>query len=315
MSTFVLSCCSSIDLTAEHIAQKQLHYIPFHFFIDGKEYVDDLGQTIPFDEFYKEMSEGKITKTSQINAEEYKAYFKKFLENGEDVLHVTLSSGITGTYNSARIAAMELEEDFPDRKIYLVDSLGASAGYGLLMDKLADLRLEGKTIDEVRDYAEEYKLNIHHWFFSTDLTYYVRGGRISKASGLVGGMLGICPLLNMDEEGHLVPRYKLRGKKKVISSIVEQMEKYADNGTEYNERCFISNSGCPEEANAVKELIEEKFPALRGKINMSSIGTTIGSHTGPGTVALFFFGSKREALLEKVVQTVQSVTPQKKNQK
>lgn len=219
--------------------------------------------------------------------------FEGFLKEGKDILHVSLSSGLSGSVNSARIAAEELAEKYPENKVLVVDSLGASSGYGLLMDKLADLRDEGKTLEEVRDFAEENRLKLHHWFFSTDLTFYVRGGRISKAAGWFGTALKICPLLNMDDEGHLIPRQKIRGKKAVIQQIVKEMENHAQGGHDYNGKCFISMSACYDDARAVADLVEEKFPHLNGKVMINNIGTTIGSHTGPGTVALFFWGDER----------------------
>ena len=221
-------------------------------------------------------------------------YFETFLKEGKDILHVTLSSGISGSINSAMIAKSMLEEKYPERKIYIVDSLLASSGYGLLMDKLADLRDAGKTMDEVYTWAEENKLKAHAWFFSTDLTFFVKGGRVSKTSGFVGGILNICPLLNMDREGKLIPRHKIRTKKKVIEAMVEQMEQFAQDGFDYNEKCYISHSACMEDAKAVAEKIESRFPKLKGKVEINDIGTTIGSHTGPGTVALFFWGEGRE---------------------
>lgn len=174
-----------------------------------------------------------------------------------------------------------------------MDSLGASSGYGLLMDALADLRDNGKTIDEIHQWALSHRLQVHHWFFSTDLTFYIRGGRISKTAGTIGGLLNICPLLNMDNAGKLVPRYKIRTKKKVIRAIVDKMEEFADNGSEYSGKCYISQSACYEDAKAVAELVEARFPKLNGKVEINPIGTTIGSHTGPGTVALFFWGAER----------------------
>jgi DegV family protein with EDD domain len=186
-----------------------------------------------------------------------------------------------------------LKEKYPDRKIYIVDSLGASSGYGLLMDKLADLRDQGMAIEELRAWAEEHKLEVHHWFFSTDLKYYVRGGRISKTSGFLGNLLHICPLLNMDEDGHLAPREKIRTIKKVEKAIVEKMVEFADKGLDYDGKVYISMSNCMDYAKPVAEMVEEKFPHMNGKVVINSIGTTIGSHTGPGTVALFFWGKKR----------------------
>lgn len=159
---YVLSCCSTADLTDEQFEARSIHYICFHFELGGKSYMDDLGKSIPFDEFYKRMEQGEDTKTSQINAEEFEQYFEPFLQEGKDILHVCLSSGISGVMNSACIARDILAEKYPDRKIYIVDSLAASAGYGLLMDRLADLRDDGMTIDELRDWAEANKLHLHY---------------------------------------------------------------------------------------------------------------------------------------------------------
>ena len=234
MSSYVISCCSTADLTEEHFSKREISYICFHYKLNDTEYADDLGKSMPFDQFYAAMAAGASPKTSQVNADEFEAYFETFLQDGKDILHVCLSSGISGVLNSAMIAKADLEERYPERKILIVDSLGASSGYGLLMDRLADLRDEGKPLEEVYDFAMKNRLKVHHWFFSTDLTFYVRGGRISKASGAIGGLLGICPLLNMDNEGRLIPRFKIRTKKKVIKKIVDQMEENAEGGLSYS---------------------------------------------------------------------------------
>lgn len=294
MSDYVLSCCSTADLSKEHFEKRNIKYTCFKYYLDDVCYPDDLGQTIAFDKFYQMMVDGADTKTSQINADEYITYLEPFLQDGKDVIHLCLSSGISGAYNSAMIAKSELEEKYPDRKIYIIDSLAASSGFGLLMDKVADLRDEGMSIDEINEWIEKNKLKMHHWFFSTDLTFFVKGGRVSKTAGFVGGILNICPLLNVNYEGKLIPREKIRTKKKVIAAIVNKMEQYAEDGLAYADKCYISNSACLEDATAVAELIESKFPNLKGKVLINSIGTTIGSHTGPGTVALFFWGKERE---------------------
>lgn len=292
MGDYVLSCCSTADLSEKHFMSRDINYICFHYELDGVEYLDDLGKTMPFDVFYDKMDKGAMTKTSQVNAEEFQVYFKRFLDEGKDILHVTLSSGISGVYNSAMIAKNNLEEEYLDRKIYIVDSLGASSGYGLLMDKLADLRDEGMAVDDLYRWTEENKLKVNSWFFSTDLKFFVRGGRISKSAGFFGNALSICPLLFIDACGKLIPREKIRTKKKVIKAIVDRMEERA--GLDYNGKCYISESACIEDARAVADLIEERFKSLDGKVVINSIGTTIGSHTGPGTVAVFFFGEERE---------------------
>lgn len=293
MAEFVLSCCSTADLSEEHFRKREISYICFHFELDGVSYPDDLGKSIPFAEFYRRMADGAMTKTSQINADEFCEYFERFLKEGKDILHLTLSSGISGVCNSARLAQEMMQEKYPERTIYIVDSLAASSGYGLLMDKLADLRDEGKSLEEVYEWANKNKKRLQHWFFSTDLTFYVRGGRISKTAGFIGGVMNICPLLNVDFEGKLIPRQKVRTKKKVIEEIVNKMERNAEGGLDYSGKCFISNSACEEDARAVAALVEKRFPHLDGRVEIYSIGTTIGSHTGPGTVALFFWGQER----------------------
>lgn len=294
MNDYIISCCSTADLSERHFSARDIHFICFHFYLNGRHYADDLGKSISFPDFYRAMAEGAETKTSQVNEDEFTAYFTPFLEAGKDILHVCLSSGISGVYNSAVLAQKKLREQFPDRKIYVVDSLGASSGYGLFMDALADRRDEGMDVDALYRWAMDNRLRLHHWFFSTDLSFYVKGGRISKASGWFGTVLRICPLLNMDDAGRLIPREKVRTKKKVIARIVEKMKEHAEGGLNYSGKCFISESACMEDARAVADLVEQTFPHLNGKVLINSIGTTIGSHTGPGTVALFFWGDERK---------------------
>ena len=293
MNPYVISCCSTADLSEEHFRNRNISYVCFHFELDGVEYPDDLGKSISFDEFYRRMANGASTKTSQINVEEFTEYFEPFLKEGKDILHVSLSSGISGVFNSASLARNLLMQKYPERTILIVDSLGASSGYGLFMDRLADLRDEGYSIQELYEWAMKNRLRLNHWFFSTDLTFYIRGGRVSKTSGFIGTILNICPLLNMNRLGQLIPREKIRTKKKVIQAIVTRMKECADNGTDYSGKCYISHSACYEDARAVADLVEAAFPKLNGKVEIYSVGTTIGSHTGPGTVALFFWGKKR----------------------
>ena len=294
MSEFQLSCCSAADLSEAYFKERDITYLCFHFEIDGQDYMDDLGRTISPQELFKRMDAGAKTKTSQVAIGEYTEYFRAVLSEGRDLLHVTLSSGLTGTYNSALIAKEIVEEEYPDRKIYVIDSLCASSGYGLFVDKLADMRDAGIDIDAVYEWGEANKLRLQHWFFSTDLTYYIRGGRVSKTAGAIGTVLNICPLLNVDYQGHLIPREKVRTKRRVIRRTVDKMIELAENGTEYNGRVFISHSLCEDDAKAVAELIEKKFPKITMPIQIFPIGATIGSHSGPGTVALFFWGAERK---------------------
>jgi len=291
--SFVLTCCSTADMSYEYFQERNIPFASFHFNINGQEYLDDLGETMSFEEFYRKIDDGAMPTTSQVNVGQFIDFFEPYLRDSKDILHISLSTGLSGAYNSACIAREELLFRYPERKIMIVDSLGASSGYGLLTDLAADMRDGGATIEDVYTWVEEHKLNIHHWFFSTDLTHYKRGGRISATSAVVGNLLNICPLLNMDSEGRLIPRSKIRGKKHVITEIVDKMKMHAQNGLEYSGKCFISNSACYDDARKVADLVEESFPHLNGAVMINSVGTVIGSHTGPGTVALFFLGDKR----------------------
>ena len=242
MSKYILSCCSTADLFEENFKKRDINYVCYHFTLNGKVYADDLGKSISNEEFYQTLANGGEATTSQVNYDEFVEYFTPFLEQGYDILHICMSSGITGVFNSANIAKNDLLEKFPDRKIILVDSFAAASGFGMFMETLADLRDKGMSIDEVAYYAENNKLNVHHWFFSTDLSFFVKGGRISKAAGWFGTVLNLCPLLNVSNEGKLVPRFKLRGKKAAMQKMVEKMEEHAENGTNYDGRCYISHS-------------------------------------------------------------------------
>lgn len=293
MENFILSCCSTADLSKEHFEKRNIKYICFHYFLDDKQYADDLGQSMSFEDFYKAMENGAMTRTSQVNVAEYEEYFEGFLKDGKDILHLTLSSGISGAYNSAMVAKNMLEEKYPDRKIYVADSISAACGYGLMMDTLADMRDAGKSIDEVHQWAEENKNRMQHWFTATDLTYLIRGGRVSKASGFVGTMLNICPLMTVAPDGSLKPVQKVRTKKKVLEALANKMEENAENGNAYDGKCYVGHSACEEDAKVLIGHIENRFPQLKGKILLCNIGTTIGSHTGPGTVVVCFWGKER----------------------
>lgn len=293
MPTYVLSCCSVVDLTPEFMTSRNISFVPLHYFIDGKEFDDDMGATVSSEDFYQAMRDGAEVSTSQVNVDEFTQYFETFLSNGQDVIHIALSSGLSGSYNSARIAAEILSEKYPDRKLYVVDSLAASSGGGLLMDTVADRRDAGESIDDLYQWVESNKKNLHHWFTASDLTWFVKGGRVTKATGWFGTVLKICPVLNVDYMGRLIPRFKIRGKHNALKELVNQMKEHAVDGKDYSGKCFICNSACYEDARTVADEVEAYFPKLNGKVEIFNIGTTIGSHCGPGTTALFFWGDER----------------------
>lgn len=293
MSDYVITCCSTADMSKAFFEENKVPYVMFHYQMDGVDYQDDLYTSVTPEAFFGKIAAGAMPVTSQVNAVEYTALFEAILKEGKDVIHLALSSGISGSVNSANLAKQQLKEAYPDRKIAVIDSLGASSGFGLLVTQALENQKAGMGFEENVRWLEENKLRLHHWFFSTDLTSYIRGGRISKVSGFVGQALKICPLLNMDNLGRLIPRTKCRGKKQVIREIVKRMEEHAENGCDYSGKCYISHSACLEDAETVAAMVEEKFPKLDGRVIINPIGTVIGSHTGPGTLALFFWGDER----------------------
>ncbi len=293
MSDYQITCCSTCDMSGDFMKENHIPFAMFHYEMDGKDYQDDLYASITPKEFYQKIRDGAQPVTSQLNAEEYCAIFEPILKEGKDILHLTLSGGISGTVNSALIAKEQMEEVYPERKVIVIDSLAASSGYGLLVTQALDNRRNGMTLEENAAWIQENKLRLHHWFFSTDLTSFIRGGRVSKTAGFVGQVLNICPLLNVNSEGRLIPRSKARGKKQVIKAMLQQMEDHARDGLEYSGKCYISHSDSLDDAEEVARQVKERFPRLDGEVLINDIGTVIGSHTGPGTVALFFWGDER----------------------
>lgn len=295
MSSYILSCCSTVDLNPQVLDKNDIKYIYFNYQLNGQQCKDDFGKTHSPHDLYSQMLAGATATTSQVSTGEYIEYMRPYLEAGLDVLHVTLSSGISGTYNAACAARDLLKEEFPHRKIYVVDSLCASAGYGLLMLKLAELKNAGMTIDELAAWAEAHRLEVQHWFFSTDLTFFVRGGRISKAAGAVGGLLRICPVMHVDAAGTLQVKEKVRTKARASKRVVDIMTELAQDGLQYAGPVLFSQSECRQDALACAEQIVATFPRQSEPADIFDIGATIGAHTGPGTVALFYWGTSRSS--------------------
>ncbi len=293
MMSYYISACSAADMTREMFDQIDVRCIGFHFVVNGRSYTDDLYTNMSAREFYGLIREGADTSTSQVAVGEYVDYFRSMLQEGKDILHACLSSGISNTVQSANAAAKMLEAEFPDRKIYIIDSLCASSGFGLFMTLLSQKRAEGMDIDALYAWAQEHCRCVQHWFCSTDLTYYIKGGRVSKVSGVIGGIFEICPLLCVSPDGKLKPISKIRTKKKVLTALVDKMEQHADDGKDYSGLCYISHSDCLEDAEFVRQSVLARFRRVK-EVKIFDIGTTIGCHTGTGTVALFFTGDERE---------------------
>lgn len=281
---------STGDLTPELIRDLQLTVIPMEFTIDGKSYRNyPDGHEMSAKAFYHLLRAGKTSTTSQINAHEFMDWADPILQAGEDILYLAFSSGLSGTCQSAYMAKEELSARYPDRKIYVVDSLAASMGEGLLAYYASKMQLEGKTIDEVYQWLQDNKLHLCHWFTVDDLNHLKRGGRVSSAAALFGTMLGIKPVLHVDDAGHLIPVAKIRGRRQSLDSLVAHMEQTVTNPGE--QVIFISHGDCEKDAQYVADQIRAKWNVK--EIVLNEIGPVIGTHSGPGTVALFFLGSKR----------------------
>ncbi|MCI5650812.1 MAG: DegV family protein [Ruminococcus bromii] len=281
---------STIDLTQKMIEELELTVISLRFTIDGKTYKDksDMSE-MSTETFYAKLREGKMSTTSQINADEFTRTFEPILEAGEDVLYIAFSSGLSGTCQSAYIARDELKEKYPERKIYVFDSLCASMGEGLLVYQAALLKRAGTDIDSLYKWLGENVLKLCHWFTVDDLNHLKRGGRVSTTAALVGTMLGIKPVLHVDEEGHLIPVSKVRGRRQSLDALVQKMAETAIHPDE--QTIFISHGDCLKDAEYVAEQVRSKFGVKNIQINF--VGPVIGAHSGPGTVALFFFGTQR----------------------
>ena len=289
---FILSCGSTVDLPYSYCEERGIPVIFYTYVVDGKEYVDDmLRDPAALPRFYGMMSEGKLPHTSQVNTESYVEFFDGLLQQG-DVLHIAFGSGLSGSALNARTAMEIVAPRYPDRVIRVVDSLAASSGHGLLVDIIADMRDAGCTLEEAYQWAEDHKLNINHQFFCTDLTQLRRNGRVSGAAAMLGAVLGICPIMHLNAEGRIIAYDKVRGKGNAVKETARVMLQRAEGGSEYKGKCFICHSNALETAKKLRDLVLAQCPKLP-EVRIFDIGTIIASHTGPGTVALFFYGKDR----------------------
>ncbi len=287
MREYIITVNSTVDVAKEWLEERKVPVIPLKYTIDGETYTDMEGLTSK--EFFQKLREGKMATTSQINPEEAKEYLEPFVKDGKDVLHLGFSSGLSGTLNSMRIAAEELKEDYPDAKIYIVDTLCACMGEALLLYYALKQKEAGKTIDEVAKWAEENKLHICHNVTVDDLNHLHRGGRVSKTAAVLGTMVQIKPIIHMDNSGCLQVIGKERGRKKALNRIVDMAAKQIEGWD--NELAMITHGDCIEDAEYVARQVREKLGIE--EVLIHNIGTVIGSHTGPGVVAVFVMGNER----------------------
>lgn len=289
MNNYVITTDNNADLPEEFYKEHQIGCTYFSYTLDGKEYTKE--NFLPVEEFYSKMRAGSMPTTSQVNPERVRALFEPYLKEGKDILHIAFSSGLSGTFNSCRIAAQELMEEYPERKIRVVDSLAASLGQGLLVYLAQRRREEGADFDSVAQWTEEHKKNIVHLFTVDDLNHLYRGGRVSRTTAILGGMLNIKPILHVDDEGKLIPIGKVRGRKKSLLELVTLMDSKIGSYAKSCDTIFISHGDCREEAEFLAAKVKEKYQITTELIN--DVGAVIGAHSGPGTMALFFVGDVR----------------------
>jgi DegV family protein with EDD domain len=288
MNDYIIFTDSACDIAPEILEAWKVKCInlTFTFESDG---VERINSEVTAKEFYQKMRDGDVARTSAANIETFKDAFKGELENGKDILYLAFSSGLSTTYNSGRMAVNELSEDYPDRKIMVVDTLSASAGFGLLVHLAVEKRDKGLSIEEVAEFIEDTKLHLCHWFTVDDLQYLKRGGRVSPTVAFVGGLLGIKPVLHMDNEGHLINMSKVRGRAAALKALVDKFGELAVDNTKGP--VYISNGDCMEDVETVKNMLITEYGVEVELI--TDIGPVIGAHSGPGTIAVFFIGKER----------------------
>ena len=289
MNTFALVTDSVIDATEEFFQQEQIDWVPLLFTLDGKTVTDDLGKTVPYHAFYQALRQGASVSTSQCTVENFLIAFSRRLEEGRDVVYIGFSSGLSGNYQAACLAANELREQYPDRQLFCLDSLCAAGGHGLLVRTAQEKRKAGWTAEQTARWVEENKKKVIHWFTVDDLFYLQRGGRVSKTAAVVGSLVGIKPILFVDDAGKLIPHSKVRGRRQSLIALAKNMEK--DIVKPETQVVRISHGDCLEDAQFLRDYLL-KNSKVQG-VEIDTLNTVIGAHSGPGTVALFFFGKQR----------------------
>lgn len=290
MDTYKIITDSTTDITPAMVKELDLEIVPFHFIMNGTTYENRIDEkAMKTKDFYDRLRKGEMSTTAQINSDDFIKRLTPILDKGQDVLYIAFSSGLSGTCQGAMIAKNELQEKYPDRKIYVFDSLAASMGQGLMVYLAANMKKSGSSIDEVFKWLGKNVLKLAHWFTVEDLNHLKRGGRVSAGAALVGTMLGIKPVLHVDNEGHLVSVSKVRGRKQSLDALVNKMEETAINPAE--QTVFLSHGDSLEDAKYVEQKLKERLGVKKVYINY--IGPTIGAHSGPGTIALFFVAKER----------------------
>ncbi len=290
MADYVITTDSTVDLGEERMKELGVRFTTLSYFYEGGSYPDDMRDASAL-KIYGAMRGGNVVTTSQANPEQFVALWSEFLNAGLDILYIGFSSGLSGTVNSAQLAKNQLEAQFPERKMYIVDSLCASGGEGMLLQHALMKKEQGATLEECYAFVEGLKLRVNHWYTVSELSYLKRGGRVSAAAALFADILGIKPVMNMDDTGHLIPREKVKGRRAAIKHMFLHLTELVD--VAENPFFHITHADCMEDAQTLRQMLLERFPHI--PVHISMVGAVIGSHCGPGTLALFFIGKPRVA--------------------
>lgn len=292
---FIITCESTVDLPYDRMKARAAQVLFYTYTVDDVEYEDDMGRSEEAQAlFYRQIAEGKLPHTSQINEGRYYDWLKEISADA-DVLHIAFGTGMTPSFYAAERACETIKTEFPDRRITVIDSLCSCVGYGMLVEAALDLKDEGKSMDEIASWVADNRMRMHHQFFSTDLTLFKRSGRVSGPVALVGSMLGVCPIMHLNEEGRIIACDRALGKKKAILKTVAAVLESIDGGKDANGKIYIAHSNAPELAEATREAFATALSNGGEKIVIEKIGTIIASHCGPGTVAVFYFGKPRNS--------------------
>ena len=294
MAEFVLSCCSTADAPMSFFEERDIK-VQYFRWIDNSQtiHVDDLGQSMPYSEFYQRMRDGMTPTTSQPNFQDFIDFFEPVLKEGKDVLHLSLGSGISGAYGSAMSAAEALNEKYPDRKVLVADSCTASSGYALLMHMLWLEKKKGKSLEECYQWVLDNRIHAVTWFFPATLTWLVRGGRVKPMAGFIGNILNICPILYIVEDGSLAVQTKVRGQNKAMQYVAKKIASLGIGGEDYSGRCIIAQSDCREDAQKLADMLTAAYPKMEKPVEITDVGCVIGAHLGPGAMVLSFWGEDR----------------------
>lgn len=292
---FIISCSSPVDVDEEYFSKRGVRILFYHYLIDDVEYEDIMGRNKEeLHQFFESLKKGKRSFTSQIAIDQYIQYFKELLKENLPILHIELGTGMTNSTVNALKAVHAIQKEQKEARIDVIDSLCSSSGYGLLVDYALDLRDEGKSMEEIEAWLIDHRNQVHHQFFCTDLSYFKRSGRITMMTAFFGTLMKACPIMKLNKEGKIIVYNKAFGRKSAIRKTVEEVMKHIQNGKEYQGKLWINGSDVPEMVESVKEALIQASPSLKDKICVWDIGTIIGSHCGPGTVAVYFLGDERE---------------------